>query len=191
VENPGLPNALWAKLDDRLWHATSCDAVSGILSDGEIKPAVGDRYTNSFCRGLGCVSLFHFGPSAEDIDGQIRNWTGWFGHQQESRMAVWLEIDRANSAEALIDAGETRALWHDHLSKQIIPGVEACHKGPIPIEKVSGALLVAQDDLELFERCNAVEPEISAAILDFEGRLPPSQTDGFVEALLAAQRRHR
>ena len=186
--NPGLPQALWSRLDGRLWHATDCNSLSKILSDGEIRPAVGDRYRNSFCRSQGSVSLFDFGPTAVDIPGQFNNWAGWFGHQQESRVAIWLEIDRARTIEWLLDAGSTRQKWHERPCKQIIPGVEACHKGPIPLAAVAGALLIARDNRELFQQCDEFHREIFQHIAAFERNLPPPPEDSLVEKLLAGRR---
>lgn len=56
--------------------------------------------------------------------------SGWFGHQQEARVAVWLEIDRHAAAENVKDAGEIHSIWQDNKSKQFISGVEAGHEGP-------------------------------------------------------------
>ncbi len=187
--NPGLPEALWSRLDGRLWHATERNSLSKILSDGEIRPAVGDRYRNSFCRCRGSVSLFDFGPTAVDIRGQFNNWAGWFGHQQESRIAIWLEIDRARSIECLLDAGAARQKSHERPCKQIIPGVEACHKGPIPLAAVVGVLLIARDNLELFQQCDEFPGEIFQHIAAFDRDLPPPPQDSLVETLQAGRRR--
>ena len=94
---------------------------------------MGDRYGNSFCRHLDCVALLDFGPTAVDDWGQFKNWSGWFGDQQQARVAVWLEIDRRAAAENVIDAGALHRKWKDNCSKQIIPGVEAGHRGPVPV----------------------------------------------------------
>jgi hypothetical protein len=189
MKNPGLPDELWNWLDGRLWHATSRDAIPGILRDGAIQPAVGNRYRNSFCRNLKSVCLFDFGPSALHFDNQFNNWSGWFGHQQNDRMAIWFEIDRAASSGALIDAGEAHRLSSEHLSKKIISGVEACHKGQISLDKVLGALLVARDNHEICEFFASSETSISEAISGFEKRLPPERQDSIIAALLAARRR--
>ena len=98
------------------------------MRDGEVA-ITGDRSQSFLCRRLDCVALFDFGPTAVDT---FRNWSGWFGHQQNARVAIWFEIDRLATAANLIEAGEMRATWHDgNVSKQYIPGVEAGHRGPI------------------------------------------------------------
>lgn len=187
--NPGLPERLWSRLDGPLWHATERDSLSGMISNGEIRVAVGDRYTNSFCRCQGGVSLFDFGSTAVDDWGQFRNWDGWFGHQQEARIAIWLEIDRAKSIERLLDAGAAREKWHETPCKQLIPGVEACHRGPIPLAAVVSALLIARDNRELFQQCDELNAEIFQQIAAFELKLPPPRQDSLVERLLAGRRR--
>ena len=187
--NPGLPDALWAKLDGRLWHATKIHALSQILSDGEISPSIGGRYRKSFCRCQGSVCLYDFGPTAEDVEGQFNNWAGWFGHQQNSRIAIWLEIDRAASIGQLLDAGAAREKWNEKPSGTFIPGVEACHRGPISLAVLIGALLIARDKWEIFKKCEEVQNEIFLAISDFERELPPVPRDGIVERLRAGRRR--
>ena len=133
LDNPGLLEDLWEHLDGRLWHATARDDLHGIIADEEIRVAVGDRYAGAFSRNLSGVSLFDFGPASEDVPNQFHNWCGWFGHQQKARVAVWLEIDRASVIESHMDAKVAREAWKQDLSATFIPGVEACHKGPIPL----------------------------------------------------------
>ena len=70
MKNPGLPDPLWEVLDNQLWHATGADGLSGIVRDGEII-ITGNRYRESLCRILDCVSLFDFGPTAVDIGGSV------------------------------------------------------------------------------------------------------------------------
>ena len=187
--NPGLPEALWAKLDGRLWHATKCEGLSRILSDGEIRPSVGDRYKNSFCRSQESVSLFDFGLTAVDVEGQFNNWAGWCGHQQNSRIAIWLEIDRAASIDHLLESGGARQTWNKSPSRTFIPGVEACHRGPIPLTAIVVVLLIARDDREMLEQCDKVQPEVFQKISDFEVNLPPPPQDGIVEMLQTGRSR--
>jgi hypothetical protein len=131
LNNPGLPPSLWNALDGRLWHATGAKGFAGIIRDREIR-VFHERYKNSLCKMLDGVSLMDFGQTAIHLPDQFENWREWFGHQQESRVAVWLEIDRRAVAHALLDAGAARALRRDNLGRQIILGVEACHKGARP-----------------------------------------------------------
>jgi hypothetical protein len=171
LDNPGLPQSLWATLDGRLWHATGAKGFAGIVSDGEIR-VFRERYNNSLCKMLDGVSLMDFGSSAIDYPNQFNNWWGWFGHQQGCRVAIWLEIDRRAVTQALLDAGAIHAIWHDNLSRQIIPGVEACHKGAIPLASVNGVLLIDRQDLEVSEWLE-IENARGDALAKFEDRLPP------------------
>ena len=102
--NPGLPDSLWEVLDQRLWHATSANALRGIVVDGEVR-TMGNRYENSLCRYLNGVSLFDFRPTAVNGWGQFNNWRGWFGSQQDARVPIWLEVDRHAALDSLHDAG--------------------------------------------------------------------------------------
>lgn len=193
MNNPGLPNALWAKLDGRLWHATDRDGASGIVSVGRIEVAFGNRYTGSFCRCRGCVSLFDFGPTAVAVPGRIGQMMGWFGRQQGTRLAIWLEIDRFKVSANLWDAQTARKEWHEPHDRpygEFIHGVEACHKGPIPLSGIVGALAIDCNDLQLFKACG-VNNEIFQEIADFELGLPPlsPSEDSIAERLRAAIRR--
>ena len=193
IEDPdNLPDSLWETLNHGLWHATSIKGLKGILQAREIR-RIGDRYKNSLCGHLDCVSLFDFGPTAKDCDGQFLNWWGWFGYQQKSSVAVWLEIDRDATADKVYDAGEIYAIRQDILSKGgsvpglFIPGVEAGHKGPIPLCVLKGALLIYRCDLKRFERFEEVGETLIDEIADFEKSLPPPpKPDPCIEMLEAA-----
>ena len=108
MDNPGLPDALWANLDGRLWHATSREGLRGIVADKAITVGFSDRYLGSFARNQGSVSLFDFGPTSKDYPNQFNNWIGWLGRQQNTKVAVWLEIDRERVNQSLLDAKATR-----------------------------------------------------------------------------------
>jgi hypothetical protein len=187
LDNPGLPSPLWTVLDNKLWHATGAKGFAGIVSDREIK-VLRERYKNSLCKMLDGVSLMDFGFSAVHSPYQFDNWRGWFGRQQKSRVAVWLEIDRQAVAHAFINAGAALArahqLWRDKCSCQIIPGIEACHKGSIPLASVSGALLIDSHNLEVFEWLEMTSAN-TAEIARFESGLPPLPLEHESELLKA------
>lgn len=167
-----LPDSLWAALNHRLWHATSTKGLKGIVESGEIR--IGDRYENSLCRHLGCVSIFDFGLTAKDHD-QYRNWNAWFGHEQKSRVAVWLEIDRDSTVNKVYDAESIRKIWHHNrlYKKRLIPGVEAGHRGVIPLCVLKGALLIDRHDLNKFKYFKGVDKTLICKAADFEKSLPP------------------
>ena len=201
LDNPGLPEALWAHIDGRLWHATARDGLHGILADEEIRVAVGDRYVGSFCRNQGCVSLFDFGPASDDNSDQFINWCGWFGHQQDTRVAVWLEIDRASVLERLMDPKAVRKALNQLMDQRraedkthepgitIIPGVEACHKGPIPVAAVADVLLIDRYNRDLIRRLGKPDDGTIQEIDAFEATLPAHEDHPLVKALRARGRR--
>ena len=172
MNNPGLPEPLWRALDGRLWHATGPAGLCGMLRDGQIA-ITGDRYQNSLCRSLGCVALFDFGPTAVDTSDQFGNWSGWFGRQQNARLAIWLELDRVATVANLVDAGKMREIWQDNRSKQYIPGVEAGHRGPVRLGVLKGALLIDTQDRSRFRCLEGVDEGLLAEVERFENTLPP------------------
>lgn len=187
--NPGLPPGLWSLLDGRLWHATGPDRLQGMMSDGQIRVGIGNRYKDSFCRSQGGVCLFDFGPTAVDKPGQFRNWVEWFGHQQGTRIAVWLEINRTAAIGNLWDAATACRRSQKSPHKTFIPGVEACHKGAIPLALAASVLLIARDDRTLFEHCSKLDTSIPRTIEAFELKVPRTQKNTTVERLLAGRQR--
>ena len=191
MDNPGLPDALWSQLDGGLWHATNRDGLNGIVTGKEIKVAMGNRYVGSFCRHHGGISLFDLGPNSEDVEGQFHSWRGWFGHHQQARVAVWLEINRAHVHEGLLDAKVAREAWKASMHRTFIPGIEACHRGPIPISAVAGVLLIDQHKRNLLRRLDRIHDRTLREIDAFEETLPAHEDSPLVKALLAGRQRIR
>ena len=201
MENLGLPEPLWSHLDGRLWHATDCNGLCGIITDGEIKVACGDQSVGSFCRNQGGVSLFDFGPASENVENQFHNWCGWFGHQQDARVSVWLEIERSSVRQNLADAKEAREALSRFMDKrrvegkihepgiQLVPGVEACHSGPVPLAVIVGVLVVDQHDWSLIRVLGKPDESTIREIAEFESTLPPYKEDPLVLALQEARQR--
>jgi hypothetical protein len=197
MKNPGLPEILWQQLAGRLWHATDRIGLNGIISDGEIKVAFGSRYRGAFCRHQDSVSLFDFGPAAVDIPGQFSNWSGWFGAQQEAAISIWLEIDRASVLRSLSDAGDTRLAWNTSMDLRgiedatlkpgilFIPGVEACHKGPVPLAAISDIMVVARHDKNRFLHLRSHSNDLNRDVDAFEASLIPHEENQVVEILRA------
>lgn len=146
------PSDLWLHLKGRLWHATGPRALRSIVEDGEIRIGGIDRYKNALTRKLGCVSLFDFGPAAgkgmtaESLHFSITNMHGWLsgtGIPGGPRGVVWLEVDRARARERLIDPAAMRVLSGTELrSLRFIAGVEAGHRGPLPVSDLAGVLVI-------------------------------------------------
>jgi hypothetical protein len=154
--NPGLPASLWTQLEGKLWHATGNKGLAGIVSDGQINVSTADRYQNSFCRCRGCVSLFDFGQESDDQDDFMRsNWFPWLGREHDGRCAIWLEIDRRQSATRLMSPRVMlETVRKERFKGRFFCGVEACHKGPIPSSYVVGALFIDRHDPSSLARCD-------------------------------------
>lgn len=146
------PRELWQRLKRRLWHATGPRGLRGIVEDGEIRIGVVDRYQNALTRKLGCVSLFDFGSAAgrgmspDNLRFSIMNMSGWLSGTRipgGPRGVVWLEVNRERVRERLIDAAEMRALSRTaSRSLRFIAGVEAGHRGPLPVSNLTGVLVI-------------------------------------------------
>lgn len=188
MDNPGLPDALWTVLDRRLWHATDRDGFEAILSDGTIRMH-GDRYKASFCKIYNGVSLMDFGPTAIDIPGRFPEWRAWMDPCRSfgdiKRTAVWLEIDRPQASAQLIEPPSARAAWNNgnHMT-QLIFGVEACHRGQLPVTAIVSALLIDRHDHRRFQQYAMVAGVDKGLVGKFEQSLPPPpREDALVKAL--------
>lgn len=191
MENPGLPEELWSHLNSGLWHATGCNGFASIIANGEIRVTIGDRYKSSFCRSQGAVCLFDFGPTAKIVPGRIDQMWGWFGDRQESRIAIWLEIDRSKVQARFWDAATARKKWDEPPYGEFIHGVEACHKGAIPLEAIIGIVLIARDNIQLFQQFRELPRDSFERIESFARMLPPPPPPNkIVEALLAGRHRN-
>ena len=162
------PRELWQHLKGRLWHATGPRTLRSIMDDGEIRIGVVDRYKNALTRKLGCVSLFDFGPAAgkgmtaENLRFSIMNMHGWLSGTRipgGSRGVIWLEVDRAHMCERLIDPVAMRELSRtESRFLRFIDGVEAGHRGPLPVSDLAGVLVIDGANLmpvKYYERITA------------------------------------
>lgn len=143
-----VPDALWTVLSGHRWHATSLDGVRGIVHSGtiEIRPGY-----NGLCKSLGAVSLFDFGPTAVDIKSG-GHWTQWCGSEQASsarlagvpqkRVGVWLRVRDDYADDRLIDAAALREIWMEE-KRNVIPGVEGGHLGPLAIAEVDQIVVIS------------------------------------------------
>jgi hypothetical protein len=172
--NPGLPDLLWAEIDGRLWHATSHQGLIGIVEDKYIRVSRGERYRNSICRRLECVSLFDFGQDALDQDDFMRaNWYPWLGSEHTGQVAIWLEIDREQVANKLI--GPTTLVEIVRAKKikgRFFTGVEGCHRGPITTSAIVGAVIIDCKDLSVFRRCVGETDNVLQTAVSFLNSLP-------------------
>ena len=171
MQNPYLPERLWAQLEGRLWHATDLAGLEGIVRDGCIRVSTAARYKNSFCRQRGCVSMFEFGPGSRDqSEFEASNWAGWFGNQLEGLSVIWIEIDRSQVAGQLTPPNRVSELWNlGDVSQRFFTGVEACHAGPVPLDAAKGALFVDKAKLSRHRYVSApIGTGISDAVLNFD-----------------------
>lgn len=145
MKNPGVAPALWQSLDGGLWHATNLAGVRGIVQAKEINLSQRSPTRMPIARQFGAVSLFDFGPSSRwPSVTQMSDARRWLdGRYWRSRVAVWLEVDRAAVEERLVTQEELRAWWKESPTMgRCVLGVEVGHRGPVPVSKLRGALII-------------------------------------------------
>ena len=152
MKDPGCGAEAWEILNGKLWHATSVQGLRGILAERCIIP--GTRYKSSFVQAKGWVSLFDFGPSATDRSGQFGRWCAWFGPEYEAKLSIWIEVDRSEGKEQIVDAEELRLMWYEERARRrregetgqwpgnIFPGVEGAYRGTVPIHLLKQATVM-------------------------------------------------
>lgn len=160
MENTGtnreksIPDELWNHLSGHRWHATSLKGLEGIVGSGAIE--VRAEGYNGLCKSMGAISLFDFGPTAEDIKS-MGHWSEWCGHQQTSserskgipakRVGIWLRLRDDYTNDRLIEAGAFRKISLVQLNKLVIPGVEAAHIGSLPVCKLDQVVVIRKNCL--------------------------------------------
>ena len=155
MNDPGCGAEAWEILDGKLWHATSVLGLRGILAKRCIRP--GGRYKSSFVQAREWVSLFDFGPSSTDESGQFGRWSPWFGAEHDAKLSVWIEVDRNEGKERIVDAEGLRLMWHEEMARRrregengpwpgtIFPGVEGAYAGAVPIDVLKRAVVMGAD----------------------------------------------
>ena len=187
-----LSQAVWDALVHGLWHATSIPGLRAILSDGCIRPIkenIGRKYRVApLMLARNCVSLFDFGPTAGPawlVQEQYRNWGGWLCGKYEDKAMIWLQLDRELTVDKVIPAGKVRTIAQANRSEQVIPGVEAGHRGPVPLTALRKALIFYSQ--EGFERHDAVDTNTLARAEELgEQHWKPNP---YIEALWKARNR--
>jgi len=167
------PEPLWGRLNGRLWHATSLVALRQIFGDGRIEPSAQSKYPESFSQKMNGISLFDFGPTSRHDWGQYNNWSRWFGHEWRSNLSVWLQINRDSLRQKLWDAEASRIENKRMGYPKFIPGVEACHVGPIPFNCIQAILLVPEQDRASFLEASPNRENLFEWIERFKTSLPP------------------
>lgn len=139
---------LLARLDGRLWHATSVAGLEGILREGIIRPDATTRHHAAYVRSIGAVSVFDLAEPDSGISIIASHWSHWC--RGEIATPYWLEIDRAAVAGQYLDPRETLRRWRKRPEPdgtpetRLIANIEAAHVGPIPIASIID--IVAVDD---------------------------------------------
>ena len=175
-----IPTALWNALLGKVWHATSPSGLEGIVRDGQIAVA-SDRH-NAFSHHMKLVSLFDFGPTAFEHQGDFFGKTSsdhmydWLNGTWPDRspMAVWLEADVDEMGERYRNAGTLSPLaatkkfvpkrYADArrrpLPARFIHGLEAGHSGPLSVAMLTGALLIECRTCAILYRSERVDEDL-------------------------------
>jgi|TARA_A100001391_G_scaffold51157_1_gene31200 hypothetical protein len=162
-------NEVHSLLAGGLWHNTSDDRFAGILLTGEIQsePDIPDkgRYNTGagekgypFARSLGAISLFDLtGFDHDEYAARypVSSISAFVPYRPAWGHSVWLELDRPALAQNLIGAVELLDHWKSFGGdRNILPGVEAAHVGPIPVSALIRAVRISANGIT----ASSVEP---------------------------------
>lgn len=133
-----------------LWHRTSPNDYRQIQVDGAIKPNDGriNRWGQQYaCQQLDGISLFDFTtyPENEVLEEAIK-WQQFLGDFEP--VTIFLGIQCSALTGKLIPYPENK----NGTTGNVIPSVEVCHCGPIPLSVVTSYLLVCPVDYARFTK---------------------------------------
>ena len=187
-----LSEDVWEALVHRLWHATTISGLRSILNEGYIRVVeenVGTKYLVApLVLARGWVSLFDFGPTAGPewlLRAQYGNWSGWLYGDYEDKAMIWLELDQHLTADNVVPAGRVREIAVANPTENVIPGVEAGHRGPVPLAALKSALVFYSR--ERFEHHVAVDANTLARAVELGDR--HWKPDPCIEAIRNARMR--
>jgi hypothetical protein len=151
---------LFRELRTGLWHCTSPDEYRQIRADSFLKPNDGrvNRWGGAYaCQQLGGVSLFDFKTHSEQrVLGELPKWGGFL--QRARPVTIVLGIERNSLVGKLVPYPDNK----EGTTGNVIPWVEVCHCGPIPLSSVTKHLLVCPVD---YSRFHIIEGELSESRL--------------------------
>jgi hypothetical protein len=145
-----------------LWHTTSPQYFRQIWTDGTIKPNDGriDRWKQRYaCQQLGAVSLFDFTTEPEEkVIGENPKWQQFLGDFDP--VTVLLGIEKSKVTGKLIPYPDNK----QGTTGNVIPWVEVCHCGPIPVSAIVAYLLVCPIDYRRFEKFEKLNEELLSGV---------------------------
>ena len=150
---------LWKELrNGLLWHRTSTTDYRQIRIDGFIKPNDGrvNRWGGHYaCQQLCGLSLFDFTSQSEALVlGEAHKWQQFLGDVGPA--TVMLGLERSKLCGKLTPYPDSK----EGTTGNVIPWVEVCHCGPIPISAVVSYLLVCAADYQQFVRVEVLDETI-------------------------------
>jgi hypothetical protein len=149
---------LWRELrNGLLWHRTSATDYRQIRAEGFIKPNDGrvNRWGGPYaCQQLGGVSLFDFSSQPEDlIFGEVHKWRPFLGNA--GPVTVFLGLEKGRLPGKLSPYPENK----EGTTGNVIPWVEVCHCGAIPISAATSYLLVCAVDYRGFRKFGVLDEQ--------------------------------
>ena len=131
---------LLPQLIGRVFHVTTIEAVKGIVVEERVRWDAGTpRYANAYCRSISGVSVCDLRVSTpEQIDLALDKY-------------YFLDPTHGRSSPAFLFLNERcfprlipgrRQMEDRDLEKLVVPYIEACHPGDIPVAEIDKALCV-------------------------------------------------
>jgi len=159
---------LFCELRQGLWHCTSAPEFRQILKDGSINPNDGrvKKWSQSYaCQQLGGVSLFDFqAPTDQQVIETANRW-GPFVYSSARRTTVVIGLSRTALQAKLVPYPKNKV----NTTGNVIPYVETCHCGPIPITAITKCLLICSVDCAGFYVENALaDPRLAEIEREFQ-----------------------
>ncbi len=152
-----------------LWHRTSAEEYRRIRTDGFIKPNDGriNRWGKPYaCQELRGVSLFDFTTESEDnVLWEAIKWQQFLGDADPVTVLLGMEANKLPGK--LIRYPENK----QGTTGNVIPSVEVCHCGEIPVSAIVSHLLVCAVDYRLFRKTDKLDELLLSSVEDEFGEI--------------------
>jgi hypothetical protein len=137
------------------WHRTSTEDYRRIRADGFIKPNNGriNRWGQRYaCQELGGISLFDFTSESEDkVLWEAIKWQQFLGDADPVTVLLGMEPDKLPGKLIRYPDNKTGTTGN------VIPWVEVCHCGVIPVSAIVSNLLVCPVDYTRFRKMEKLD----------------------------------
>jgi hypothetical protein len=138
-----------------MWHRTGSREYRQIVADGEIRPNDGrvNRWSRPYaCQELGGISLFDFTTECEErVLREAIKWRQFLGDGRPVTVLLGFKSSMLPGQLVRYPANKKGTKGN------VIPWVEVCHRGPIPVTAITSYVVVCPVNYSLFWKLSTLD----------------------------------